>query len=193
MVNRYGIGPERHHTYQDETISMTIPQTLPGADPIQAAFQLHAAALRSYFRRRTGGAADVEDLVQEVFVRLMKREPQGSIDNLAGYIFQIAANLLRERARTRSRQGGIGTPYLSAGTLEGDQDFSAERIELGRDAFAQVESALRELPERVRTVFILSRFEEWTGAQIARRLGVSASTIEKDMARAIQHLKERLR
>jgi RNA polymerase sigma-70 factor (ECF subfamily) len=170
-----------------------MPQPALTPATFDAAFQRHAAALRAYFRRRTGGAPDVDDLVQEVFVRLLKREPQDFIENLAGYIFQIAANLLRERARTRARQSGIGTPYLSAGTLEGDEDFSAERVELARDAFDQLEMALRELPERVRTVFVLNRFEEWTAIQISRHLGVSVSTVEKDMVRAIGYSKERLR
>ena len=52
--------------------------------------------------------------------------------------------------------------------------------------------ALQELPERARTIFVLNRFEELSAAEIARRLGVSVSTVEKDMMRAIAHLKARL-
>lgn len=153
----------------------------------------HAAALRAYFQRRVGNAADIDDLVQEVFVRLLNREPRARIENLSGYIFQVAANLLRERGRRQSRHGGVGAPLLSAGLLEGGEDFSPERIHLAKQAYAQVELSLRELPERVRSVFVLNRFEELTGNEIARRLGVSVSTVEKDMIRAILHLKARLK
>lgn len=165
----------------------------PRPDP-RAALEQHAAALRQYFRRRLGSdRADVDDLVQEVFVRLLNRQPQSHIDNLPGYIFQVAANLLRERGRRLARHSGVGAPFLSAGLLEGDEDFSAERVHLARDACAQIEVSLRELPSRVRHVFILSRFEEMRGAEIARHLGVSVSTVEKDMIRALLHLKERLK
>ena len=93
------------------------------------------------------------------------------------------------RQQERSRRLGL----VDGGLLEGDEDFSPERIHLARQACAQVELSLRELPERVRSVFVLNRFEELTGNQIARRLGVSVSTVEKDMIRAILHLKERLK
>lgn len=159
----------------------------------RALLERHRAALRSYFQRRLGNDADVEDLVQEVFVRLLNRQPRNTIDNLNGYIFQIAANLLRERGRSLARRRGIGAPLLSAGLLEGDADFSPERIHAARQACAQIEMQLRELPERVRSVFILNRFEELTGKEIARHLGISVSTVEKDMIRAILHLKERLK
>jgi len=162
-------------------------------DP-RAALEEHAGALRRFFRRRLDvNGAEIEDLVQEVFVRLLSRRPQDHIENLPGYVFQVAANLLRERGRRSARHNGIGTPFLSAGLLEGSEDFSAERIHEGRDACDQIERSLRELPVRVRSVFILNRFEEMKGAEIARHLGVSVSTVEKDMIRALLHLKDRLK
>ena len=69
---------------------------------------------------------------------------------------------------------------------------SASTADTARQACAQIELYLRELPERVRSVFVLNRFEELTGVEIARRLGVSVSTVEKDMIRAIMHLKGKL-
>jgi RNA polymerase sigma-70 factor (ECF subfamily) len=164
------------------------------SDPLRRDLEHHAAALRQYFRRRVGGhPAEIDDLVQEVFVRLLNRRPEAPIENLEGYVFQIAANLLRERGRRFSRQIAVGAPFLTAGLLEGDEDFSAERVHAARDAWALIERGLQELPERVRNVFVLNRFEEMTGVQIARHLGVSVSTVEKDMIRAILHLKERLK
>ena len=151
-------------------------------------------ALRQFFRRRIGdNRAEVEDLVQEVFVRLCNRQGREPIENLTGYVFQIAANLLRERSRRRMRHGTAGAAFLSAGLLEGDADFSAERVHAARDAWAQIELCLQELPARVRAVFVLNRFEDMTGVEIARRLGVSVSTVEKDMIRAMLHIKDRLR
>ncbi|MBL8271940.1 RNA polymerase sigma factor, partial [Steroidobacter sp.] len=125
------------------------------ADP-RIALEQYGAALRLFFQRRIGpNRAEVEDLVQEVFVRLINRQGGEPIDNLAGYVFQTAANLLRERGRRSTRHGVAGAAYLSAGLLEGDEDFSAERIYTAREAWARIEQSLQELPARVRAVFIL--------------------------------------
>src|SRR5690606_39520721 len=97
------------------------------------------------------------------------------------------------RGRQLQRRSAAIAPFLSNGLLENDADFSAERIHAGRQAWGLLEAALRELPARVRNVFVLNRFEELSGVEIARRLGVSVSTVEKDLTRALLHLRERLR
>ena len=150
----------------------------------------YGQAVRRFFSRRLRDGADVEDLTQEVFARLLKRAELGEIANIEGYLFHTAANLLRERARKAARRPGD-----TAHTDEIDlavEEFSPERILLGREAYARMVEALQELPERARTIFVLNRFEELSATEIARRLGVSVSTVEKDMMRAIAHLKARL-
>lgn len=153
----------------------------------------YGQAVRRFFSRRLRDDADVEDLTQEVFARLLKRAEIGDIANIEGYLFHTAANLLRERARRQARRpadeaaAADDTEFAAAG-----EEFSPERILLGREAYARMVEALQELPERTRTIFVLNRFEELSGAQIARRLGVSVSTVEKDMMRAVAHLKARL-
>ena len=151
----------------------------------------YGQAVRRFFSRRLRDGADVEDLTQEVFARLLKRAELGEIANIEGYLFHTAANLLRERARKAARRPG-DDPGHDPDLAESVEDFSPERILLGREAYARMVEALQELPERARTIFVLNRFEELSAAEIARRLGVSVSTVEKDMMRAIAHLKARL-
>ena len=150
----------------------------------------YGQAVRRFFSRRLRDGADVEDLTQEVFARLLKRAELGEIANIEGYLFHTAANLLRERARKAARRPG---DCFDGAEIDGAvEEFSPERILLGREAYARMVEALQELPERTRTIFVLNRFEELSAAEIARRLGVSVSTVEKDMMRAIAHLKARL-
>lgn len=151
----------------------------------------YGQAVRRFFSRRLRDGADVEDLTQEVFARLLKRAELGEIANIEGYLFHTAANLLRERARKAARRPGDDAS-VDPDLAESVEDFSPERILLGREAYARMVEALQELPERARTIFVLNRFEELSAAEIARRLGVSVSTVEKDMMRAIAHLKARL-
>ena len=150
----------------------------------------YGQAVRRFFSRRLRDGADVEDLTQEVFARLLKRAELGEIANIEGYLFHTAANLLRERARKAARRPGDAAAGDEIDAAV--EDFSPERILLGREAYARMVEALQELPERARTIFVLNRFEELSAGEIARRLGVSVSTVEKDMMRAIAHLKARL-
>lgn len=150
-------------------------------------------AVRGFIGRRVRTGADADDLTQEVFARILGRAEAGPIDNLEGYLFQAAANLLRERGRQSNLRGAAPAIELSPELIAEDEVQTPERILLGRDAYRQVLAALLELPERTRTVFILSRFEEVKGPEIARRLGVSISAVEKHMMKALAHLRGRVR
>jgi RNA polymerase sigma factor (sigma-70 family) len=152
----------------------------------------YGPAVRRFFSRRLRDGGDVEDLTQEVFARLLKRAELGAIDNIEGYLFHTAANLLRERARRRARRHADAENALDETVLDQGEEFSPERILLGREAYGRMVAALQELPERARTIFVLNRFEELAAPAIARRLGVSVSTVEKDMMRAVGHLRARL-
>lgn len=171
------------------------PESLGSAQDPQTAIALSARygpAVKRFFARRLRDNADVEDLTQEVFARLLKRSQLGAIANVEGYLFQIAANLLHERSRRQIARRHRLHQSLSEADLEKVEDFSLERILLAREAYALMVQALQELPERTRTIFILNRFEDMTGVEIAKRLGLSVSAVEKNMMRAIAHLKARL-
>lgn len=170
-----------------------MPATPADARQVSDLSARYADAVRRYFSRRLAGAPDIEDLTQEVFVRLLRRARLGDIENIEGYLFQIAANLMRERGRHRLRRRLDAQQPFDDDFSETYDDVSPERILLGREAYDLMVRSLQELPERTRTVFILNRFEDLTGVEIARRLGVSVSTVEKDMMRAIAHLRMRLR
>jgi RNA polymerase sigma-70 factor (ECF subfamily) len=161
---------------------------------IAEAFARCAPAVRRFFSRRVASKSDIDDLTQEVFTNLLRRaEGCEPVANVEGYIFQVAANLLTSRARQQMRRRALDGDALDQDWAKGNEGFTPERILLGREACREVVAALHELPERVRTVFVLNRFEELSGIEIARRLNVSVSTVEKAMMRALAHLKERLR
>lgn len=150
----------------------------------------YGAPLRAYFSKRLRGSGDPDDLVQEVFVRLARRGGFGNIQQLEGYIFQTAANILRDWARRRSaRRADDHVPFVDE--LYGNDCSSPERIYLGKEAARQLVAALQELPPRTRAVFVLRRLEAYRYAEIARHLEISVSSAEKHMAKALAHLAER--
>ncbi len=146
-------------------------------------------ALMSFFLRRLRNRADAEDLTQEVFIRLARSEAE--VDAAAPYIFQVAANLLRDRARSEK----VRTDYrLGLGALDQDRVETIDplRILAGREKLAQFEKGLRELPERTRTIFLLFRIENMSRPEIAATYGLSVSSVEKHLARAMRHLTHKL-
>jgi len=163
----------------------------PPAISIEALTERYRPALLAFFRRRVNVPADAEDLVQEAFLRLAKPGRLQGIDNVESYVFQVATNLVRERARSRTARNADAEILLDL-DIEDDQVFSPARIVESRDSVSRVLTALKELPERTRTIFILQRFEGLTYAEIALRLGLSQSAVEKNMSRALSHLTRRM-
>ena len=143
--------------------------------------------LTGYFRRRIRDDSDVEDMVQDVFARIVTRDSVEPIKNLGGYVLKIASSVISDRARRR------GVRHLDA-HVPFDPDFHAgeeidpERVLSGKEDLNAAVAALLSLPERTRTVFVLRRLEGYSFRDIAGHLGISVSAVEKHMVRALQHL-----
>lgn len=143
-------------------------------------------ALMSYFLRRVGNHADAEDLTQEVFVRLAGAgaDHMRAVD---AYLFQTAANLLRDR----SRRDKVRFDYLAAQlALEGAElePLDPPRVLAGRRSLTSLVARLRELPERTRAIFLLYRVENMGKREIAQAYGVCQSTVEKEVGKAMAYL-----
>lgn len=163
----------------------------PSNRPLLDALARHyGPVLRRYFAKRVGDQADSEDLVQEVFLRLARRGGIESIEHIEGYLFETAASVLKDRYRRQtSRHARAHDSYDES--LHAAEDFSPERVHLGREALNGLVLAIGELPERTRTAFLLHRFEGLRYREIARRLGISTSAVEKHMMIAIAALARR--
>ncbi|MBL8271063.1 RNA polymerase sigma factor [Steroidobacter sp.] len=161
-----------------------------------AAAALDAASLERlrpslvrFFERRSRNPADVEDLVQEVFFHLARQVDLAAIQQPERYVFRIATNVLRDRLRRGAvRRTGDHVP-LEEVELGGEAP-SAERVYHSEKMLEQVLAVLDELTPKCRTTFLLQRFEGLSYSQIARRLGVSRSAVEKQMMHVIQVLSD---
>jgi RNA polymerase sigma factor (sigma-70 family) len=160
------------------------------ASAVAALSRQFRAPLARFFEKRIGRQAEIEDLVQEVFLRLASGHIE-SVSQPEAYLFKTAANLLHDRQRRRAaRATHAHEPYDEA--VHGSADIlGPERALLGAQAIEQLVAALYELPERTRAVWVLYHLEDLSHAEIARRLGIAVSTIEKHMSRASAHLLRR--
>jgi len=107
-------------------------------------------------------------------------------------MFVIARNLLKDQWKSaeRTRRAPVDAEGLDAvlDTLAGD-DPAADRGLIARQDLATAAAVIRGLPPRCRDAFLLHRFENLTYRQIADRLGVSVSMVEKHLAEALRRLK----
>jgi RNA polymerase sigma factor (sigma-70 family) len=147
--------------------------------------------LTRYFRRRIRNEAEVEDMVQEVFARIVARDSEEPVEHLGGYVLKIASSVLIDQFRRRSSKESVLHVAFDS-ELHGEDEIDPERVLGGRQDLRAVTEALLCLPERTRTVFILRRLEGRKHREIARQLGISVSAVEKHMLRAIEHLSQAL-
>lgn len=140
----------------------------------------------AFFLRRLRNHAEAEDLTQEVFVRLATAR-RGPMQSAEAYIFRIAANMLSDRGRREK----VRADYRAAIWAEdpvGVDPLDPARVTDGREDVAAVVGALKTLPERTRSIFILYRLENMDKRAIADALGISTSAVDKHLMRAQAHL-----
>ncbi len=144
------------------------------------------------FLQRRGSSADLAaDLTQDAFVRLMTSSPSGPIENSSAYLFRVARNLAINHDRRQRILSFASDPEAALLDLADDAP-SPERVLMSRQELALVKSVLDELPPLQRQVFILSRIEGRTFADIGQTLGLSPQTAFGHMTRILVRLKLRL-
>lgn len=138
-------------------------------------------------RRLTGGGDEAADLVQDAFAKLLSVDGWSAITNPRSYVIRILYNLAIERMRRA--QVVEFRPLPDAGALESIDDApDSFRIVAAQDQLRRTQAAVAALPERCRVVLIRRRFHNESPRDIARDLGISLSTFEKRLARAIELL-----
>ena len=147
-------------------------------------------ALMSFFLRRLSNHAEAEDLTQEVFARLMAMGAE-NLHQADAYVFQMAANLLRDRGRREKVREAYRFGVL-AGDGVGVEPIDPERVLAWRQSLGQIAAALREAPERTRSIFLLYRVEQMKKRDIAETYGISTSAVDKHLMKAMAHLWSRL-
>ena len=124
------------------------------------------------------------DIAQDVFVRLLTRDSVAEIREPRAFLARIAQGLVADQWR----RAAIERAWLeTAATMELSVPSPEEQAEIV-EALVRIDALLSGLAPRTRETFLLSRLEGLTYPQIAERLSVSLSTVEKDMATAMRHV-----
>jgi RNA polymerase sigma-70 factor (ECF subfamily) len=154
----------------------------------------HETSLRSYLRYSLTSLADVDDLVQECYFRLLRARASGRIRSTRAFLFAVARNAVRDLLRRRAVADAIPIGENGESCVLEDKANILEFISQ-REELALLEEAICALPERCRQVFLLRKIEDMPQKEISARLGISEKTVEalvaKGVCRCADYMRER--
>lgn len=153
-------------------------------------YEAERGRLRAFVRRIVGNPATAEDVVQQAFANLLGKLDQTAAPNSA-YVTRAARNLALNHLRDARRRGEV---EISGPDLEGiaDQRPSPEAVALYRSELRRLLEAVAALPPRRREAFVLNRIEGLSYDEVARRMGVSRTTVISQIVAAMAELDRRL-
>lgn len=146
-------------------------------------FERHHAKLYRYYLRMTGNSQWSEDLVQEVFFRMLKhRETYRQEFGFTTWMYRIARNAHIDQMRKRkwevALEEGWDGPGIASQSLDEKQELEFVRL------------ALLRLPPEKRELLVLSRYQGMKYGQIAELLDCEVGTVKVRVFRAMQALRE---
>jgi len=156
--------------------------------------------LRNFIRRRVPDEFEAEDVLQDVFYRLVEANRLlMPIDHVTGWLFQVARNRITDLFRKKKPEN-----FSDAAVQSGDDTLLLEDLlpspDAGPDALYarsvlldELEEALDELPEEQREVFIGHEIEGLSFKEMAAATGVSVNTLLARKRYAVLHLRKRMR
>lgn len=165
---------------------------------LKAAYAAHRAELLRFLTARTGDAAEAEDVLQDLWIKL-GRDPGGPVAQPRPYLYRMAQNLVLDRVRERRRRSArdqawsdseFGRPGETGEVADPGAD--AEAALAARGEAARLARAIEALPEGARRVLRLHKIDGLSQGEVAARLGISRSGVEKHMAVAMAHLRRAL-
>lgn len=160
------------------------------ADP-HLVFVSHRHELLAWLSYRVKDAHAAQDLVQELFVRFQEAAARQPVHDARAYLFQMARNLVADHARQHDARK---TMAVDPDDLKQIADLAPgpDATLAGRQSLLQLTQALQELPEQARHVFVLVRVDGLSYQEAADSLGLSLSSVQKHLTRALAHVAQRV-
>ena len=169
------------------------PSMSARSDVVERLFTAHRTALLQYLTRLLHSAEDAEEIVQETYIRVLKLDDLSHLDSeVRRFLFRIATNLARDRFRQRKARAHDAHVPFDMLELEGSSEGPEEIVDWDA-GMVVLKQALLDLPPRHRQVFLLHVTENMSYRTIAKHLGVSTKTVERDLAMVLELCQSRLR
>ncbi len=148
--------------------------------------------LLAFLRRKAGPRDQPRDLLHDLFIRMSQNGAAASIEDPRAYLFRAAANVAIDAARS-DRYRRVETPPQTIHSLAAsDPSPDALQTAIARDCLRRLDAALAKLPEETRAMIYLLRIDGLSYDEVAAMFGVSKSTVEKRVAKALRTCKRQL-
>lgn len=147
----------------------------------------YSRRLRQFLAHRLRNFADVGDLAQEVYLRLLRVDRQDSIRNPEAYLLTVASHVVHQHRLREAHQTVATVDVEELLSLEDTVETSPSARLDAEQRLERMEARLTELPPRVRATFVLHLRDGYTLDEIAVRFGVSRSMVKKYLAKAVLH------
>lgn len=145
-----------------------------------------------YLRKRTDNPSDAADMTQDVFAQWLDYDDRAKVEQPRAFLFQMARNLLRDHWRRQKVRNIVHTADDAEPEPATDEHHDPLAGAQRMQRLEHLKRVLAELSPRRREALMLHRFEGLSQAQIAERMGISLSMVEKHIAFALLHCKQRL-
>ena len=149
-------------------------------DKVLLLYDLYADRIYKLAYSFTGSGADADDIVQNVFIKLLSQNIRMTEGKEGSYLLRMAANACRDHLRSVKSRGVV--PFDDLLEKSADQTFSDEEKELIR--------AIQKLPYKQRVVIHLFYYEGYSVKEISKMLGISVSGVTMRLTRGRKYLKE---
>lgn len=152
----------------------------------------HGDQLRRFLVARARNVADVPDIVQEVFLRMLRIPNVETIRSPEAYLFTVAQHVIQQHTlrQTATPPSVELTQMLDipAAPPEADPVLATDAAQ----CVEQLQGAMEELAPKVRATFLLHRRDGLSLDDIAVRLGLSRAMVKKNLMKALLHFRQRL-
>lgn len=152
----------------------------------------HDAKLKAYLRGAFPGVHDVEDVVQESYLRIWRARARKPIESARAFLFQVARRVALDLVRKARNSPVEAVPDVVALAFAADASDVADNVCL-RERVQLLADALVTLPPRGRQIVILCKFEGRLRREVASELGISEKTVDEHLWRGIRRIEDYLR
>ena len=153
----------------------------------------HGQRLRRFLASRLrNGGAEAEDLVQEVFLRLLRIDRHETIRSSESYLFMVAFHVLHQHLLRRA----AAPEAVEITALIEEMESAPESDPLAQAEIQQrlrhLQGALRQLPAKAQAVLLLHRRDGYSLEEIGKKLGFSRANAAKYLSKALLHCRQSL-
>lgn len=145
------------------------------------------AALAGFLRRRLPSEEDAQDVAQESMLRMLRYQSTEPPQSWKPLLYRVATNAACDHARRRASHYSSEHVELDADELVADTPPPEQQL-MEEQEQAMIEAAIMQLSPRCREAFLLHRMEGMTYAQISEHVGLSESSVQKYISRAVVQL-----